>query len=124
MMNAAATAAAPPSETLAGHFVQSNEFDNVGAETHLIMRNRVTPGVNAKYETKNVKLLVWLFNNRHQYSGLLKPALLNKLAAQQALDRAWRTKAGCASRIQDHVRVTCRRWLGAVDPERPETHPI
>ena len=57
MMNAAA-AAAPLSETAAGHFVQSNEFDDVNAETRLITRNHVTPGVNVKYETENVKFMV------------------------------------------------------------------
>ena len=68
--------------------------------------------------------MIWLFDNRHHYSGLLKPALLNDLAAAAALDRARKTKAGRASRLRDHVRTHCRRWLGAVDPERPDTHPI
>ena len=108
MMNAAAAATATPSETIARHFVQSNEVDDVDAETRLIMRNRVPPGVNAKYETENVKFLVWLFDNCHHYSELFKPALLNKLAAQQALDCARWTKASRDSKMRDHVRATCR----------------
>ena len=124
MMNAAAAAAAARSETAAGHFVQDDAFADVDAETRLVMRNRVNPDVNAKYETENVKFLVWLFDNRQHYSGLVKPALLNELAAAAALDRARKTKAGYASKLRDHVRATCRQWLGDVDVKRPETHPI
>ena len=82
MMNAAAAAAAARYKTATGHFVQDKQFTNVDAETHLVMRNRVNPGVNKKYETENVKFLVWLFDNRQHYSGLVKPTLLNELAAQ------------------------------------------
>ena len=124
MMNAAAAAAAVRSETAAGHFVQDNQFNDVDAETRQVMRNRVNPGVNLKYETENVKFMIWLFDNRDHYSRLLKPALLNDLAAAAALDRARKTKAGRASRLRDHIRAHCRRWLGAVDAERPDTHPI
>ena len=108
MMNAAAAAAATPSETLARHFVQSNEVDDVDAERRLIMRNRVPPGVNAKYETENVKFLGRLFDNCYHYSKLLRPALLNELAAQQAIDCARWTKASHDSKMRDHVRATYR----------------
>ena len=58
MMNAAAAAAPAPSKTAASHFLQPKIFDDVDAETRRIMRNRVNPGVNAKYETENVKFMI------------------------------------------------------------------
>ena len=108
MMNAAAAAAAARSETAAGHFVQDDAFADVNAETRLVMRNRVNPDVNAKYETENVKFLGRLFDNCYHYSELLRPALLNELAAQQAIDCARWTKASHDSKMRDHVRATYR----------------
>ena len=109
MMNAAAAAAAARSETATGHFVQDKQFTDVDAETRLVMRNRVNPGVNKKYETENVKFLVWLFDNRQHYSGLIKPALLNELAVQHEQDRERRTASGAPSRLRGHHRATCRQ---------------
>ena len=58
MMNTAASTVAFPSKTAAGHFVQVNQFDDVDVKMRLVMRICVNPGVNAKYETENVKFLV------------------------------------------------------------------
>ena len=54
----------------------------------------------------------------------LQPALLNELALQLERDKERRTQAGKPSKRRDHVRATCRQWLGGIEPNRPETHPI
>ena len=99
-------------------------FGAVDAETRGVMKNRVNPKVSAKYGTQNQKFLLWLFDNREHYGALVKPVLLEELAAQYKEDRAQRTKSGLQSKSRDHVRATCREWLERVDADKPDTHPI
>ena len=121
-MNAATSAA--PSETSAEHLSPDQQFDEVDAETRRVMQNRVNPGVKVKYETENVKFILWLFDNREHYGALLKPALVEELAVQHELDRERRTSDGHPSKLRDHVCSTCQEWLRRADADTPTTHPI
>ena len=67
------------------------------------MQSRVNLGVRGKYETENVKFLLWLFDHREHYSELFKPAFLDKLRAQHERDRERRTSAGRPSKLREHV---------------------
>ena len=121
---AAAAAAAADPDIAANHVHPDHQFNLVNAETRTVMQNRVNSGVRAKYESENVKFMVWLFDNRHHYGALVKLALLDDLGPQHDRDKARRTNAGHVSKLRNHVRTTCRLWLRRVDADQPATYPI
>ena len=101
-----------------------SEFDTVDAETRQVMQSRVNSSVRHKYETQNVKFLVWLFDSRQHYDTLLKSGLVAELETQHQRDRERKTRADRPSKKRDHLRATCRDWLQRAEADRPETHPI
>ena len=116
LADAAAAAAADPN-IAANHVQPDHQFDLVDAETRTVMQNRENSGVRAKYESENVKFMVWLFDNRHHYHAPVKPVLLAELGPQHDRDKARRTNAGHVSKLRDHVRTTCCVWLRRVDAD-------
>ena len=121
-MDDLAAAAAATTTTAANR--GTAQFEAVDAETRAVMQSRINPSSRAHYDSENTKFILWLFDNREHYNNFLQPALLNKLALQLERDKERRTQAGKPSKRRDHVRATCRQWLGGVKPSRPETCPI
>ena len=117
-------AAATTTTTTAAPNRGTAQFEAVDAETRAVMQSRINPSSRAHYDHKNIKFILWLFDNREHYSDLLQPDLLDELALQLERDKEQRTQAGNPSKWRDHVRATCRQWLGGIEPSRPETHPI
>ena len=121
-MDDLAAAAAATTTTAANR--GTAQFEAVDAETRAVMQSRINPSSRAHYDSENTKFILWLFDNREHYSDFLQPALLNELALQLERDKERRTQAGKPSKRRDHVRATCRQWLGGIEPNRPETYPI
>ena len=120
----AAVAAAADRETASDHFRHDPQFDAVDAETRAVMQSRVNSAVRDKYETENIKFMLWLYDHRENYGALVKPALLEELGPQHDRDRARRTLAGHRCKLRDYVRHTCRQWLRGIDTDRSATHPL
>ena len=120
----AAAAVAADCETAVDHVRHDPQFDAVDAETRAVMQSRVNSAVRDKYETENIKFMLWLYDHRENYGALVKPALLDALGPQHERDKARRTNAGHVSKLRDHVRTTCRLWLRRVDADQPATYPI
>ena len=102
----------------------NDRFAAVDAETMQILKGRVSDGSRNSYETRNIRFLVWIFDNKEDHGGLLKSSLLRAMETAHETDRARRTKAGRPSKLRDALRAVCRRWLKAITPSDPETHPV
>ena len=100
------------------------QFDAVDAETRAVMQSRVNLGVRKKYETENIKFMLYVYDHRENYGALMKPALRDELDQQHDRDRARRTSAGHQCKLRDYVRHTCRQWLRGIDTDRSATHPL
>ena len=48
-------------------FRHDPQFEDVDSEIRAVMQNRVNAGVRAKYESENVKFILWLFDDREHY---------------------------------------------------------
>ena len=83
----------------------SNRFDVVDAETTEVLKGRVSEGSRDSYETANIRFLLWIFDNREDHGGLVKPRLLGAMEATHKKDRARRTKAGHPSKLRDALRA-------------------
>ena len=96
----AAVAASADRETASDHFRHDPQFDAVGAETRAVMQSRVNSAVRDKYETENIKFMLYLYDHRENYGALVKPALLAELGPQHDRDRRGEpqpvTNASCA----------------------------
>ena len=99
-------------------------FSEADTETRQIMQSRVNPSVREKYESQNIKFMLWLFDSHNDHRQFLAPALLEALPAAHEKDLERRTESGAPSKKRDHVRDTCRAWLQQVDSQRPDTYPI
>ena len=108
----------------ATELTSDNRFAAVDAETTQILKGRVSDGSRNSYETGNIKFLVWIFDNKEDHGGLLKSSLLGAMETAHEKDRARRTKAGRPSKLRDYLRAVCRKWLKAITPSDPETHPV
>jgi hypothetical protein len=49
-----------------------SRFAAVDAETMQILKHRVSNSSRDSYKTGNIKFLVWIFDNKEDYGGLLK----------------------------------------------------
>ena len=108
----------------AAELTTNNRFDAVDAETLEVLKGRVCETSRNSYEPKNITFLVWIFDNREDHGGLVKPRLLGAMEAASHTDRARRTKAGRPSKQRDALRAVCRSWLKKITPDDPETHPV
>ena len=102
----------------------NDRFAAVDAETAQIVKGRVINSSCNCYESGNIKFLVWVYNNKEDHSGLLKPSLLCAMETAHKTDRARRTRAGRPSKLRDALRAVCRSWLKAITSNKPETHPV
>ena len=86
----------------------SNRFDAIDAETTQVLKGRVSPGSRDSYETANIRFLLWIFDNRKDHGGLVKPCLLGAMEAAHEKYRARRTKAGHPSKLCDVICAICK----------------
>jgi hypothetical protein len=101
-----------------------SRYAAVDAETMQVLKGRVSDGSRENYESTNVKFLVWIYDNQEDHGGLLKSSLLREMETAHETDGARRTAAGRPSKLRDTLRAVCRRWLKAITPSDPETHPV
>ena len=66
----------------------NNRFDAVDAETLEVLKGRVCETSRNSYESRNIAFLIWIFDNREDHGGLVKPRLLGAMEAAHKKDRA------------------------------------
>ena len=104
--------------------MSDSRFAVVDDETMEVLKGCVSDGSRGNYESMNAKFIVWIYDNQEDHGGLLKSSLLREMETAHEMDVARRTRAVRPSKLRDALGAVCRRWLKAITPEDPKTHPV
>lgn len=88
-----------------------------------MIRNRIGDGCRKTYDTYNIRLILWLFDNE-EYHEIIHPNLLPKLLRGHEADCSRRTFQGRTSKKHDYIRAAAKTALDNMEATDPSTHPI
>ena len=83
----------------------------VDLETAAVMKQRVAETTRDGYECRNIKFMIWLFNNHQKYPNLLESNLYHALLDNDRIDKTELTRGGRPSKARRYVRKKCREAL-------------
>ena len=75
------------------------------------MKERVASNTRNNYERSNIRLLIWLFDNRNRYSDLIRDSLMGRMIIADASDKGRTTQGGRPSKARTDLRKVCREVL-------------
>ena len=100
------------------------DFIDVDRETDTILKARIKPSTRGTYANDNIRFMIWLYDQSHEYDHLLQPKLLDGMTNMDSRDKQTLTKQGKPSIARTHLRTLYGSSLCNIKPKMEATHPI